>query len=345
MTNPLDTNRGHAKLVAKSMAASGNQPSSVLGGIWHWINGVASGIGHFITGRIDLYAKATTLVVDGIIDAIGEIDKAVGRVIFWQDFMFWHILQRWLARMRRQSNAYADAWGKYLYRLIYVTTNSVLNTAMHAVNTERRQRVRAIAHAEAQAKREIKAMHHLIEREASSGYKIDQQHRLSMIVRLLDFAVVRQPEIRAIVGDIATAVLDLLSVDDPLIRLTVGFLIKEVIDRLGIDKALGKLIDDLLKPLLGQPVPHDLHDVIADMSARLIAGETQWAQFFTDGGSQVEQAGKDWRNITSPLTSVAIVAFTATAVADPSAWARDINATVGRAVNDVAINAVKLFGG
>jgi len=137
----------------------------------------------------------------------------------------------------------------------------------------------------------------------------------------------------------------LLSVDDPIARITIGFLIKEVIDRLGIDKALGALIHNLLAPLLGQPVPHDLHDVIADLSARMIADETQWAQFFDDGGSQVEQAGKDWRNITGPVSSVAIVAFTAAAVADPSVWAKDIADTVGRVVNDVALNAVNLFGG
>ena len=345
MTNPLDTNRGHAKLVAKSMAAGGSQPTSVLGGIWHWINGVASGLGHFITGRIDLYAKATTLVVDGIIDAIEELDKSVLRAIFWLQILIWHKVTYWLARQRAWLIGYVNAWVTYLYRLIYVTTNKVMAICLAAVSKERRQRIRAIAHAEAQAKREIKALHHLIEREAASGYKIDQQHRLSLIVRILDFAVVRQPELRGIVRVISTGVLDLLSVDDPIARLTIGFLIKHVIDRLGIDKALGSLLHDLIAPLLGQPIPRDLHDVIADLSARMIADETQWAQFFQDGGSQVEQAGIDWRNITGPVGSAAIVAFTVAAVAAPDVWAKDLADTVGRAVNDVAVNAVKLFGG
>lgn len=345
MPDVLKTNRDHAKRVAKLLADTGNPITTVVGGIWHWINGIANGVGHLIGGPI---VSALRAILAAIEEAIDLWQKALGayfRIITWYDRFLWHTVVGWLSRLRAQTRSQLMAQVKRLIRLIYVTTNTVLMLAYSAVRKERAERIRAIARAEAALKRDIKAMHQTIEREAASGYRVGQQDRLNLIVRLLDFAVIRNPELKHIVGDIASGVLDLLSVDDPLVRLVLGFLIKQVIDRLGIDKALGTLINDLLAPILGKPKPQGVHDVVMDLSDRMIASEGQWAQFFEDGGSQVEQAGREWRDITSVAGSLAIVAFTATAIHDPQGWAAAVADTVGAAANDVAIAAVNLFEG
>ncbi len=116
-------------------------------------------------------------------------------------------------------------------------------------------------------------------------------------------------------------------------------------DALGIDKAVGTLIDALLTGITGAPPPRNLHDVIADISIRLSQVEGQWAQFFTDGGSQVEQAGNDWKDITSVIGNTAIVAFAVQATVDPDGWAAEIADTLGAAANDLGTRAVTLFGG
>jgi hypothetical protein len=339
------SNKRHAKRVAKLIAADKGGGTSILGGIWHWVDGVASGISHFIGGTVLNLAKTIWQHLQNIVDTIGEIYYALARVVFWIDFLVWHVVRSWITTAERKSKAQTSAWGRYLVRLIYITTAQVLALALHAVAAERRARQHAVGRAEAHAKAEVRAVHGVIEREAASGYRVDRDARASVIVRLLDFAAARNPELRALTRDIATGLLDVLAIDNPILRITLSFLVVKVIDRLGIDKAVGALISDLLTPILGQPEPRNVHDVIMDLSSRLDAMETQWAQFMVDGGSQVEQAGTEWRNITSIAAQAAVVAFTVQAVIDPDGWAAEIADTVGAAANDLAARAATLFKG
>jgi hypothetical protein len=226
-----------------------------------------------------------------------------------------------------------------------VTAQYVIVLLTKRIRQETRARERAVTRAEHSAKVEIRAMRHTIEHEAESAYRIERDARMSVIVKLLDFAVLRDPLLKEIVGAITTGILDLLTIDDPPARLLIGFLLKRVIDRLGIDRAVGELAHDLAAPLLGKPKPNDIHDVIADISARLLTIENQWAQFFADGGSQVEQAGREWRNITGVLGSAATVGFAALAIAEPDVWAREINKVVGHPANELAAKAAELLRG
>lgn len=345
MPDLLKTNRDHAKRVAKLLADSHNPITTVIGGIWHWINGIANGVGHFLGGPITSALRAILAAIEEAIDLWQKALGAYFRIITWYDRFLWHVVVGWLSKLRAQTRANLMAQVKRLIRLIYVTTNTVLGLAYAAVRKERRERIRAIARAEAKLKADIRALHHTIEREAASGYRVGQEDRLNLIVRLLDYAVLRNPELGALVKDAAGGILDLLSVDDPLARLVLGFIIKHVIDRLGIDKAVGTLIQDLLAPILGKPKPQGIHDVVMDLSDRAIASESQWAQFFEDGGAQVEQAGREWRDITSVAGGIAIVGFVAEAIHNPQGWAAAISDTVGVAANDVAIAAASLFEG
>ena len=345
MPDVLKTNRDHSKRMAKQIGAAKSQDNGVLGGIWHWINGVASGVGHFLSGPLVAFGRAVLNHLENIVSAFQDEISALERVIFWWDRFLWHTIQGWIHRPLAKVRALIRREVKYLIRLIYVSTRTVLALAYAAVARERRERQIAVGRAEARARREIKALHGVIEREAASGYRMTQGDRTSLIIRLLDYAVLRNPAVKTLVKDIATGILDLLSIDDPVLRLLLGFLIKHVIDKLGIDKAVGVLIQDLLSPLLGKKKPQDLHDVILDLSQRILAGEKQWAQFFEDGGSQVEQAGKEWRNLTSVAGTVAVVAFVAQAVIAPNQWATEINDIIGKPANDVAAHAARLFKG
>lgn len=345
MPDMLDNNRNHAKKVAKQIGDSKSPDTNVLDGIWHWVDGVASGIGHFIGGAVTDAIKAIAAHLENVVSAFQDEIDALGRVIFWWERALWHTVQSWITRKIAIVRAQERADFRYLVRLIYVATRTVLALAYNAVHVERHERKVAVGCAEARARAQVKALHHVIEREAASGYRVDSTERASIITRLLDFAVSRNPAVRDLVKVISGGLLDLLEIDDPPLRFLLGFLIKHVIDKLGIDKAVGVLIDDLMAPLLGSKVPRDLHDTIMALCGRVLAMEKQWAQFFTDGGAQVEQAGTDWRNITSIASSVAILAFTVQAVADPTGWAREVNDVVGRPVNDLVAKAEHLFKG
>lgn len=339
------TNAGHAKLAAKRHKVSGNSTAPVSGNTWHWINGIAEGIGHFFSGTLVNFAKVVLNHLQNIVGAFADFYERLVRIEAWLTFLVWHVVRGWIESLRRHTTAQVHHTRAYLIRLLYVVSNQVLAVALGWVRRERRQRIWDVNRSRAQAKAEVRAMHQLIEREAASGYLVGQDGRLSLINHLLDFAVAREPLLRDVVGKISGILLDLLSVDDPVIRLLAGFLINHVIDRLGIDKLVGTAAKDMLEPLLGQPKPHDLHDVVIDMSKRMLNSEAQWTQFYTNGGSEVEQAGEFWRDITGPLGTAAIVAFTVQAITDPDAWGRELSGTIGKVANDVLDEAARVFKG
>jgi hypothetical protein len=218
-------------------------------------------------------------------------------------------------------------------------------TALAAVRAERSARILAITRAEAKAKQEVRALHQTIEREAASAYQVQHAQRVSTVVRLLEFAVTRNPALRDIVGVAIKAILDLASIDDPIARLALGFVMRDLIDKLGVDKLIGHLAADLLAPILGQPKPRNLHAVIEDMGARLVAAEGFEATFTADGGAEVEQAGRLWRDLTSPAAAAGLAGFVAAAIVDPTGWANTITDLVGTPANELVTATANLVKG
>lgn len=318
---------------------------SGLDSIWHWLNGVASGVAGFFTGTVEKGFKTVWATIETLVDAYQDFLRTYFKLYYWIQLHVLKYLFHLIMHKYDVAIAKLNTQVKRLIRLIYVTTNQVLVTALHAVRAERRARVIAIARAEALAKRDVRLLHQTIEREASSAYRVQYQDRVNLIVRVLEFAVTRNPELRAIVGDAITGILDLISVDNPLARLAIGFILRDVIDKLGVDKLVGHLASDLLAPLLGKPRPRNLHDVVLDMGQRLVAAERFEATFTEDGGAQVEQAGKLWRDLTQPAAAAAIVAFMAAGATHPDEWAKAIQRTLGRTGNDLIIGAANLIKG
>jgi len=316
-----------------------------LDSIWHWLNGVAGGVSHFFGRDVVDAFKTVMAAIETMIDAYQTFIGKLWSIQYWVQIHVLKYLYNLITKRFSQSEADLRRQVARLIRLIYVTTNQVLVTAMHAVRAERAARIKAIKHAEALTKRDIRLLHQTIEREAASAYQVQANDRINLIVRLLEFAVTRNPELRDIVGVLIRGVLDLLTIDDPIARLAIGFAINDVIDKLGIDKLVGDLVRRLLEPLLGAPRPRNVHDVVQDMGMRLVAAESFEATFTEDGGAEVEQAGRLWRDMTQPFTAAAIVGFVALGIAEPDRWATTLSDTIGRIGNDVVDATAKLVKG
>jgi hypothetical protein len=339
------TNADHARRVAKLLANSQTPDGDPLSGVWSWIDGVANGLDKDLSDSLDGGLKAILAGYQAMLAGFRAMLTAFRRALSWSDYQVWKLVRGWVFRSEQRIYGRISRIRRYLTGLIFTTTQYVLVKCMRAVAAERIARRHAVGDAEGRARREVKALHGTVEREAASAYRMTNDARASLIGKLLDFAAEREPLIRDLTKVVADGVLDILEVDDPVLRIVIGFAVKEIIDRLGIDKAVGVLVSDLVTPILGDRRPTDLHAVILDITSRLGAVESQWATFFQDGGSQVEQAGEGWRDITSIVGDAAILAFTAQAVADPKGWSGEISDTIGTVVNDLAVKAVGLFGG
>ena len=339
------TNSDHARRVAKLISDSNTPDSDPLSGVWSWIDGVANGLDKDLSDSLDGGLKAILAGYQAMLAGFKGMLRAFRRALAWSDYQIWKLVRGWVFRSEQRLYGRISRMRRYLTGLIFTTTQYVLVTCLRAVAAERVERRRAVGDAEGRARREVRAVHGTIEREAASAYRMTDDARASVIVKLLDFAATREPLIKDLTRVIADGVIDILEVDDPILRIAIGFAVKQIVDRLGIDKAVGVLVSDLVTPILGDRKPTDLHAVILDITNRLGAVESQWASFFSDGGSQIEQAGEGWRDITSIIGDAAILAFMAQAVADPKGWSAEISDTVGAVVNDLTVKAVRLLGG
>jgi hypothetical protein len=198
---------------------------------------------------------------------------------------------------------------------------------------ERQQRIKADQVEHAAMLKAIAQALATVQSEAASGYRAGNHQRVSAISKITDDLANRNPVVRGIVSTMVRILLDFLGTENPVERAAVGFLLTQVINRLGVDKVAGELLGALLGPLLGNANPKNLHDVTDDLAARVSALEGQWARYMTDGGPELDQAGRDWKRLTGLSVDAAMLAFFATAVAAPEQWAREVNNTAGRAVN------------
>lgn len=251
--------------------------------------------------------------------------NAVRRLEGWNTATVKRPIVSWTARQFQRVWASLAALRRWVEQQIDYAEWALKRWTWRLVAKERHYRILGDKAARAYARQQAKWAIQVVNREAESGYRTGQSGRVSTVTKLLDAVVVRDPILRDIVGKVVTGVLDLAAVEDPVARLVAGFVLREVVDKLGIDRAMGVLLQDLLGPLLGDPQPHDLHDVIMDICTRLDAVEGEWATFMTDGGPQILQAGQEWRNITSLITDAGLLAFAVAAVADPAGVARDLS--------------------
>lgn len=245
------------------------------------------------------------------------------------------ILRALLAQVRRMLLA---QW-KQTRRLF----THAMRHARWLVTQERRARTRAIAQLRAQLLKHDQYILQTVQREAASAYNAELPARLGVVGKLLDAVASHDPLVRGVVGDLAAGALDLAEIDDPLIRLIGTRLVAELVDKLAVDKPAGELAQSLLGPILGQPRATDLHSAVADLASRVGAIEQWQATFMADGGSDILQAGEDWRDITSLLVDAGMLAFFVTWTTDPAGFATSALADLGQYVNDALDSSARFL--
>lgn len=323
-----------------------NLPSNVKSwGVdaWRFTNKVAQGFDYFVThpmesaiGTLQVIAELVTGNLRAANQTAGRLEGFIGQTVGGATRAFVIRLYRQLAVALDQTQAQLAAAIARRYR-------QALDYARVQVRHEVRARQRAIALLRAQMLRSIRATHQQIEREAASAYDAQLPDRLSAVTRLAELLAGRQPELRGAVSLVTRAVVDLLGVDDPLARLALGFALRELVSKSAVDQPIAALVRDLASPLLGEPKPKDLHDVISQIAQRLEALEGWQSTFMQDGGPEILQAGKDWSAITGVAIDAALLSFFGTMTADPVAWARDVSAVAGAPLNDAIMASANLL--
>lgn len=336
----LDSIRAKA-IAARQLAASKSaSPTQKQGGITGWINSIENGLKHFLSVNFKdwvhglfvwqiLEYNVGRLMVDTFKRIIADVFNALKN---WVMRIVWQLYDK----LRSQIAANYRKLATMIMRALYVAKAY----AFALVARERRLRIAADIRLDHEIKTRIKWLHQQIEREISSAYRAQRGQQNAVITRLLDLVINLNPVLRPLVSDLITGILDLASVDDPLARIALGFLLRQVVDRLGLDKPIGDLLRGLLASVLGQGKPTDAHAVIADMCSRLAAGENQWAQFYDEGGSEVEQAGSQWQGITNWATDAALLGLFGVMTLEPAAFAQDTTNAMAVVVHDT-INAVQ----
>ena len=316
----------------RKIAGGAGNIVDALTDVWRFISQVLTGLRYVFTHPVTSILNAVAVFSAYISGNVVALRNALNRLIGWYDVTRVNPLRaavlRWFAQLRARI--------AYLFALAYLYINLLYHRSLAytraLVGAEHKAMLKAFASAEAYTRQLVSALHKDIESEAARGYSATLRERASIINRIADLIATRNPAVRTIVRDLIRIVLDLLAIDDPLARLAAGFLIREIVNRLGIDKAAGQLLADVAGPLLGDPKPKGLNDVIKNIGQRLDALESQWATFMDAGGSQILQAGKEWKGITGYVTDAAMLAFFADAVARPQQWAGEVAAVMGPAV-------------
>lgn len=297
--------------------------------VWRFAADVLTGLRYVFTHPVTSILNAVAIFSAWISGNVVALRNALNRLVPWYDLHRLNPLRsqvlKWFAQLRARI--------AYLFALAYLFINlryhQAREYALGLVTAEHKAMLKAFATAEAYTRQLVSALHKDIESEAAKGYSSTVRDRATVINRIADLIATRNPAVRTIVSDLIKIVLDLLAIDDPLARLAAGFIVREIVNRLGIDKAAGQLLADLVGPLAGNPKPDNLRDVINNIGLRLDVLESQQATFMDDGGSQILQAGKEWKGITGYLTDAAMLAFFADAVARPQQWAREVAAVMG----------------
>lgn len=313
-----------------------------IGAAFHLVQQAGSAVIGFMTRSFTNLTGVLAGNIATITGDVGAIINALSRVGNWiqvhqtgplRAWVSGQLARLWAAIFRLRAWAHQQDVAYYYEGKVYTFTE---------VMAERKARIQAINKADAYTRAHITAMHQLIEREAASGYATGYNARVTLLQKILDAAAGRDPLVKAVTGRLVSIILDLAGAEDPVLRWVAGHLLAKVAADLGVDKAIGDLAAELAGPLLGQPHPKSLHDVVADITARLNTLESQWAQFMDDGGPQILQAGSEWKSITSVLADVGLLGFAAAAVTDPQGTAAGL-ADVIRPVGTSTISRISEF--
>lgn len=312
----------------RAIIGVGGVVGNALTSEWRFAAAMLKGALFQLTHPINTVEQNVAIFAGLVTGNMTAVLNAINRLEGWQQARITKPIMSWARRQVARLWAALDADRRMLFKLIFhvngVTRAWVLRLIRRERVARRRGDDREHAYALARAKWAIQT----VDREAAGGYRTGYDAQVSVATRVLQDIITRNPALRDVVGKVITGVLDLAAVEDPLARLIAGFILRHVVASLGVDKALGNLAQSLLGPLLDQPHPKTLHDVIMAMSGRIGTLEQEWATFMGDGGPQVEQAGRGWRDLTSLPLDAALLAFAVAATTEPAMTARELSAVI-----------------
>lgn len=174
-----------------------------------------------------------------------------------------------------------------------------------------------------------------LNKDTAKAYTSTRQAQGGTISKLLDFVAGRNPEIKDIVSALAKLILDLLEVDDPLVRIAATFALKEIVDHLGIDTVIGKFVNDIISEFINSGGISDIPGVATDVGNRLNNTESEWAQFWANGGKQLEEFGDGLQEEDSDLFMLFMLGFVAGGIVDPSGTATVVYDVIGKPMQAV----------
>jgi hypothetical protein len=325
-----------ARTAWNTVAGAASGAAGDLTGIWRYITSVASAAQYMMSHPFTAITNGLAVLAGLVTGNLHDAQLSAARAIGWYNQNYLNPQMQWVRKQLALIRALIASDVRALIATIVVYYGRAKQYAWHLVATERRYRIAGDKAAEAYTRQQVRAALALVQREAASGYALTMRQRMSLITRLADVIVTRDPLVKDAVNIVIRGLLDILAIDDPLARLALGFAITHIIDSLGLDKVTGQLLRDLVAPILGNQAPSNLHDVVESIGNRLNAVEAQWAQFYADGGPEILQAGEQWRDLTSLIADAGLLAFFGLAVTHPRTWAADTAAVAGPAVRGAA---------
>jgi hypothetical protein len=317
----------------------------VIQGLWQFINRAATATNRLLGGAVTTFTRVTAASITALNDALFENQQAMRRFEAQQTN-----IRRALANHHKinllDHAKIGIVFPPWMFPVIVGRLLGIRPSSDHKTKALISKAQKADDKEDmALIMRQIKALHQTVEAEAASGWRLGYPDRTDAIGKVVDYLANHDPAVKALVGRVATGVVDLAGAEDPIARIVLAKLISILIGRLGVDKLAGGMLGELLAPLLGNPHPRNLHDVIAAIGQDIGASQAEWAQFYANGGSQVEQAGTEWRNLTSPAADIAMVGFFALAATEPAIWAATLQDTIGTLATDTIDGVAGLLKG
>jgi len=340
----LKTAVGWARDTWTSITGAITDPAAVFTKVWKWLASLHGLIGWLF--GVPLLSWLTSALANAAEHSAAweALDHLLARIPAWIKA---HLIMPWVRLLQAHINRLYHWTKVQLYDLRILMMFLYLAARLYArqlVAAEHKRMMYTVAEEHHKMLAGLKATLAEVQKEAASGYNAGTPDRKSTITRLLDDLAVTSPAVKGLVSDLIGLVIDVDTIDNPLARFIIQKLLAQVINRLGVERVIGDLLQRLIGPLAGQPKATGLYEVTRDVARRLAALEAQQADFMVNGGPEVEQAGRQWKDLASIATDAGLLAFLALAVADPEAWATGITDTAGPVANGAMTGLAGLLG-
>ena len=278
---------------------------------------------YYVSDLIRIIWAFFSSMFDGIRASLWDLHDAIWRVSNIQipnvRKMLWaHIEKRYL-----DARVYALTLHKEDDQLIAATYAAARKYTQDEFGLAEQNLVAGLRAETAYVDASIKAAIGTIDAEAAAGFASAEKVRGAIIGKILDLLATHEPLVKDLVDKLAGVIADFLTGDFPELRPVVTFLVNAIVNKLGVDNAVAALLSAVIDPLIGVSQPKTLQEVIAELEAQDVAMQTLWEQLNGSGLPQIEQAGRLWEGMASPLFIAALTAWLTQAVADPQAWARE----------------------